>query len=153
MVATLLPYCTQGVHLFFIIVYEDGRFESSEKLIGDRSIYHKESGALGADELERLSVLLKSLDETSASLFATSKFHDVDPFDFESNDRRSIGFMADKKPSLLSTTFLNYSSGNKDVAMCKGIFDSIWDLLFRSVSYRRFSMEPFGNASTDPSFS
>ena len=127
LVANLLPV-SKLIHQFSIIVYEDGRFESSERLYGtpdSNSIYHKESGDLEPEKLAILRGLLQGYAEIAKAVEEFVSSNDVDPFEFESKDRRGLGFFADSEERGISTWMLNYYSSHFERPEVQKMFNAI----------------------------
>ena len=143
LVANLLPV-SKWIHQFSIIVYDDGRFESSERLYGipnANSIYHKESGNLEPEKLEMLRNLIEGYAEIAKAVEDFVSSNDVDQFESESKDRRGLGFFADSEDRGVSTWMLNYFSSHIERTEVQKKFDEIWILLASIPDYRKFEFD------------
>jgi hypothetical protein len=132
------------MHQFSIIVYDDGRFESSERLYGapnNTSIYHKESGELEVGKLAALRSLLQRYSKIAKVVEDFVSSSDVNPFELESKDRRAIGFFADGEERGVSTWMLNYFSSHFDRHDVQNNFDEIWIVLANIPDFRRFEFD------------
>jgi hypothetical protein len=129
------------VHQVSFIVYADGRFESSERLIGakdSQSVFHKESGRLAAAELETLRGLLADFAESAEPVCNSEA---ADPFEFESNDRRSIGYFAHGTSKTVCTWMLKLYKTSHDATRCTALFNAIWEILVGLVQHRSFAFD------------
>ncbi len=143
LVANLLPV-SNLIHQFSIIVYDDGRFESSERLFGTpntNSIYHKESGDLEPGKLVALRSLLQGYAEIAKAIEDFISLNDVDPFESESKDRRGLGFFADSEDRGISTWMLNYYSSHFERPEVQKKFNEIWIVLANIPDFRKFEFD------------
>ena len=132
------------IHQFSIIVYDDGRLESSERLYGTpnaNSIYHKESGNLEPGKLAELRSLIQGYAVIAKAVEDFVSSNDVDPFEHESRDRRGLGFFADSEDRGISTWMLNYFSSHFERPEVQKKFDEIWILLANIPDFRRFEFD------------
>ena len=140
LVANLLPV-SKLIHQFSIIVYDNGRFESSERLYGipnANSIFHKESGDLEPEKLAMLRSLIQGYSEIAKAVDDFVSSNDVDPFESESKDRRGLGFFTDSEDRGISTWMLNYYSSHFERPEVQKKFNEIWIVLANIPDFRKF---------------
>ncbi len=143
LVGNLLPE-SKLIHQFSIIVYDDGRFESSERLFGipnANSIYHKESGNLDPEKLAMLRRLIEEYAEMAKVVEDFVYSNDVDPFESESKDRRGLGFFSDSEDRGISTWMLNHYSSHFERPEIQKRFNEIWIVLANIPDSRKFAFD------------
>jgi hypothetical protein len=143
LVATLLPIST-AVHQVSFVVRVDGRFESSERLTGSpgrNSIYHKETGEIELPVLEFVRSKVDALATAAEPICLASMEGQIDPFEHEGRDRRSLGYEFRTEQRTLSTWMLNYCGGREPESDCLALFNEIWQRLLGHLVMRHFTFD------------
>ena len=125
------------IHIVTFIIRTDGHFEFAERITPVRSttkVFHKETGSLTAAELAAINETLNSVHESHAQLHADIPLDDIDPFEYESRDRRNITSWRDSERETCSnwahSLYTNYNIPNSRLELFLETFDNLWRQLF-----------------------
>ena len=135
LVASAFPV-SRNIHQLTIVIREDARFEFSERItpvLTQNAVYHKETGRVSADHLGRLRSELTQLADSASRIHGNLPFHEIDPFEYESADRRTISYWRDEVRESCSlwkrALYDRFRISPEGVEAFVGKFDSVWALL------------------------
>lgn len=125
------------IHIVSFIIRTDGHFEFAERITPVRSttpVFHKEAGSISAAEMTALNTTLHSVHESYAQLHADIPLDEIDPFEYESRDRRNItswrGSERETCSNWADSLYSNYNIPNSRLELFLETFDNVWRHLF-----------------------
>ena len=157
---------SDDIHQVTFIIRTDGHFEFAERITAVRShtsVFHKETGSVPAAELAAINTTLHSVHETHTQLHANIPLEEIDPFEYESRDRRHITLWRGSERETCSnradSLYRNYNISGSQLGMFVDTFDKLWTKLFalprfshvvQSVSGPMFPLASIGSSKRKP---
>lgn len=125
------------IHQVTFVIRTDGHFEFAERITPVRSatsVFHKETGSISAGEIAAINASLNSVHESHSKLHADIPLEEIDPFEYESRDRRTITSWRGSERKTCSNwadnLYYNYNTPTSRLEVFVEAFDSLWRQLF-----------------------
>lgn len=156
LVASAMPISTR-VHQLHLVLDNDGQFESAERFVRStsNSLYHKEIGRASEGRFNNICEALADLLEAHQEAHATIPFDQIDPFEYETPDRRGLSFWQGEARDGCSVwgpaLYEHHSISRECYSTFRQQFDRVWMLLIPLIDEVHFDFT-FGDSRSTSGF-